>query len=208
MEIIAHRGFWVEYMERNTLKAMQRAADNEMGTETDFRDYNQVLKISHNVAKPDSLDADKFFAIFEGMDKTLALNVKADGIQLLLKELLKKYNITNYFCFDMSIPDTIGYIQEGLKFFTRESEYEPIPAFYLEADGVWVDGFKSDEWITEDKIEKYLEDGKRVCLVSPDLHGRDYRKKWEEYRGMSVINDNNIILCTDYPDEARRFFYE
>lgn len=208
MEIIAHRGYWINFKERNTMEAMRRAALNEMGTETDFRDLNGMLKVSHNMAEVESPDAEEFFSLYRGTKHTLALNIKADGIQVPLKQLVDKYNIDNYFCFDMSIPDTLGYIENKLNFFTRESEYEPISAFYELASGVWLDGFISDDWITEEKISKYLSDGKRVCIVSPDLHAREYENKWREYKNMDVIQSNQVILCTDYPQEARRFFNE
>lgn len=54
MEIIAHRGFWKEMNERNTMTALKRAADSGIGTETDFRDYMERLAVSHNVADANS----------------------------------------------------------------------------------------------------------------------------------------------------------
>ena len=109
MEIIAHRGFWKTWEERNSLKAFERSAGEGIGTETDFRDYLGKLVVSHNIADASCMNADDFFALYDNTDKTLALNVKADGIQELLKEQLDKHNIKNYFCFDMSVPDTLLY---------------------------------------------------------------------------------------------------
>ncbi len=207
MEIIAHRGFWKDISEKNTMAALKRAADTGIGTETDFRDYVEKLAVSHNVADAKSPLAEDFFKLYQGTRCTLALNVKADGIQKLLKELLQKYKIDNYFCFDMSIPDTLGYIDECLKFFVRQSEYEEMNSLYDKADGVWVDGFIDDDWITPGLIGEHRDKGKRVCIVSSDLHGRDYQKLWERLKIKEILDDKDVILCTDYPDKAKEYFY-
>lgn len=207
MEIIAHRGLWRMPEERNKWKALERAASMKIGTETDFRDLDGKLVISHDIPAREAEEAERFFKLYQDSKYTLAINIKADGLQSKLKHLLDKYQINNYFCFDMSIPDTLGYIEKGIKFFTRESEFEPIPAFYEEASGVWLDGFKSDNWITEEKIQKYLNAEKKVCIVSPELHKRSYKEKWKQYREFSCSKSNNLIICTDYPEEAKEYFY-
>lgn len=207
MEIIAHRGFWKTDSEKNKKEAFERARQAQIGTETDFRDYEQKLVISHNVADSACMSAGDFFAMYKDQKCTLALNVKADGIQQLLKELLDKNNITNYFCFDMSVPDTLEYINAGLKFFVRESEYEKINSLYEKADGVWADGFKTDEWITKEYIKSHRDKGKKVCIVSSDLHKRDYSELWERINDKEILDDDCVILCTDYPDKAKEFFY-
>ena len=207
MEIIAHRGFWKTEEERNQKEAFERATNVGIGTETDFRDYQEKLAISHNVADSTCMSADDFFAMYSGTKCTLALNVKADGIQQLLKELLTKHNITNYFCFDMSIPDTLEYIKSDLKFFVRESEYEAINSLYDKADGVWADGFEGDDWITPEYIKKHRNNGKKVCIVSSDLHKRDYMALWKRINNKEILDDCGVILCTDYPNKAKEFFY-
>ncbi|UVV76362.1 hypothetical protein NXW84_21120 [Bacteroides fragilis] len=50
MEIIAHRGFWNKESEKNTLTAIKRAIDNGYGFETDYRDNNGTIVISHQYA--------------------------------------------------------------------------------------------------------------------------------------------------------------
>lgn len=208
MEIIAHRGYWKSIEEKNTIKAMNNAFAERLGVETDFRDRDEKLKVSHNMSLESCLDAEEFFKLYKNSPFTLALNIKADGIQIPLKKLILKYNIKEYFCFDMSVPDTLGYIKEELNFFTRESEYESVPSFYDKAAGVWLDGFISDDWITSEKVIGHINKGKKVCIVSPELHGREYRAVWKKYKEYAFQNNDQIILCTDYPVEARSFFYE
>ncbi len=207
MEIIAHRGFWKEVSEKNTMTAFERSSGCGIGTETDFRDFDGKLVVSHNVADANCPSADDFFALYKQSKVTLALNVKADGIQELLQKLLNKYEIEKYFCFDMSVPDTFGYVDADLKFFVRQSEYENINALYDKADGVWVDGFDDDDWITPELIAEHRSKGKKVCIVSSDLHGRNYESLWERLIIADILKDDNVILCTDYPDKAKEYFY-
>ena len=119
-----------------------------------------------------------------------------------------EYAISNYFVFDMSIPDTIGYIKTGINFFTRQSEYENIPALYEESKGVWLDEFNS-HWITSKIIIDHILNNKIVCIVSPELHKRRNVQEWVDYK---IITNNplseNLLLCTDNPEIAKKYFYE
>jgi len=46
-----------------------------------------------------------------------------------------------------------------------------------------------------------------VCIVSPELHGRPHLPEWEEYRSFrSVVAHPGLLLCTDFPEQAREFF--
>ena len=79
---------------------------------------------------------------------------------------------------------------------------------YEDAKGVWIDGFWSTDWITEELLEKHIYNKKKICLVSPDLHNKkDYRNFWEKLKSMK-IDLGYVDLCTDYPDEAREYFNE
>ena len=91
-------------------------------------------------------------------------------------ELLGKYGINNYFTFDMSVPQMIEYSEMNIRFFTRQSEYEKNPVMYDQAAGVWIDAFFDDSWITEKLLQDHLTNGKKVCIVSPDLHKRSIRR--------------------------------
>lgn len=206
MDIIAHRGYWLFEKEKNTKIAFERAFDNDFGVETDLRDYCGELVISHNIPQGEEITVEEFFALYKEKNKQtcLALNIKADGLQEKLKFLLEKYSIKNYFLFDMSIPDTIGYINQKLNIFSRKSEYETELPFYEKSTGVWLDCFKSD-WITNQEIASHLKACKNVCIVSSELHKREHKNAWQKYK---PLNTKNIMLCTDYPQEAKEFFNE
>tara|TARA_Y100000296_G_C5140876_1_gene240918 strand:- start:667 stop:1308 length:642 start_codon:yes stop_codon:yes gene_type:complete len=210
MEIIAHRGFWAQSSEKNTFSSFKKALENGYGIETDVRDLSGDIVISHDLplGREDRLDS--FLSLYGelGSHTILALNIKSDGLQEQLLNLFSKHSITNYFLFDMSIPDHIKSKNDFITY-CRQSEYEEINnRVYSFSQGVWFDLFerainKKDLEV----IQKYIDEGKKVCIVSPELHGRDYLNDWEKIKNYLPINSNELSLCTDYPDKAEEFFY-
>lgn len=208
MQILAHRGYWNDRIERNSPFALRNALEKGYGFESDVRDYMGHMVISHNIADSSSQNAEEVFKWLAKYDDRycFAINIKADGLKELLKECIEKYNIKNYFLFDMSVPQMIEYAEINLRFFTRQSEYEVSPVMYKQSAGIWIDGFHTLDWITEELLKEHISNGKEVCLVSPDLHGRpDYKLFWDKLMCWNV-DFAKILLCTDYPDEARDFF--
>jgi hypothetical protein len=212
MKILSHRGYWKSEDEKNTKIAFERSFQLGFGTETDIRDLNGDLVISHDPPSSDCqyLTVANFFDIYKlySDDLQLALNIKSDGLQKKLMQLISDYNITNYFVFDMSIPDTIGFLKNNAKIFTRQSEFEINPAFYSQAEGIWLDEFNG-HWIDQDVIQKHIENSKKVCIVSPELHQRDFKTEWANYKDIFLRDsENKISICTDIPEKAKQYFYE
>ncbi len=199
-EIIAHRGWWKAENEKNTKTAFERAFDSGFGVETDLRDIKGEIVISHNMPRGNEMSFEDLLKLLDGRALTLALNIKADGMADEIKRLLEKYNVSNYFTFDMSIPEMVYQHKTGLNVFTGLSDIVPEPIMYERAIGVWLDCFNSD-WFGEAEIQNILNQDKKVCIVSPDLHKREYKSVWEKYKKMK-----EIMLCTDYPQEAKEYF--
>lgn len=209
LKILAHRGYWSKKgLRDNTKEAFLLSLENGFGFESDIRDYCEKLVISHNIANAFSIDLEEIFKLLNDYNDrfTFAINIKSDGLKYLLNSYIKKYNINNYFVFDMSIPQMFEFNEMNMNYFSRQSDIESIPYLYENAKGIWVDCFKSTEWITKDLINNHLEKEKKICLVSPELHGNsDYRNFWEKIKKFN-LNSDQLMLCTDYPDEARKFF--
>lgn len=209
MRIIAHRGQWQNIDEKNGMVAFRRSFENGYGIETDLRDLAGNIVVSHDMAMPGAVTLLDLLDLYGrcGNGSTLALNIKADGIGEIVVRTLEKHKIEDYFFFDMSVPETLRYLKNGFRYFTRMSEYEPTPALYEKAEGVWLDCFVSD-WIDEGTISSHLSHGKKVCIVSPELHGRPHRPFWERLSKMSACKEDGVMICTDFPDEARRWFID
>ena len=207
MQIISHRGYWKTPEEKNLKTAFDRSFSLGFGTETDFRDLGGQLVISHDPPASSAMPADDFFACVASYDQTLyvAINIKADGLQNLVVDALTRHRLTNCFVFDMSVPDAVQWLQTEIPVYTRHSDVETEPAIYGQAAGVWLDAFQEDWWDLN-VISRHLEKNKKVAVVSPELHGRAHTEVWAMLRSSSLGRSDDIILCTDYPEEAREFF--
>jgi hypothetical protein len=140
----------------------------------------------------------------------LALNIKSDGLASHLATALQQFDITNYFCFDMSLPDSLAYIDAGMNTFLRRSEYESSSPLGPLASGVWFDGF-NNTWFNEEQVLEYLDAGMDVALVSPELHHR----KDECFETLvdavhntlanrtGVQSSGKCAICTDFPQNVR-----
>ncbi len=206
MKIIGHRGIWESVGERNTEEAFHRCFRAGFGTETDIRDLAGALVISHDPPRGGEQTIGDLLVSADrvgGAPLTLALNIKSDGLAESVAKALAAYSALDCFVFDMSVPDMRSYFKTGVPVFTRMSEVEPTPAYLTESKGVWLDSFEGD-WFDGDLIESILDKGKRVCVVSPELHGRKPLERWNSLRRFA--EDSQVILCTDWPGKASAFF--
>lgn len=207
MRILSHRGYWLTSNEKNSELAFRRSFLSGYGTETDLRDCSGELVIAHDPPRGAELSFRHFLDIYAetGRGLPLALNVKADGLQAQVAPVLAEFEVENYFFFDMSTPDAMAYIKQTLPVFTRHSDIEPTPVLYEQAVGVWVDGFFGD-WMSDGVLPAHLSAGKQVCIVSPELHGRAHLPLWEWLRAQPCRQDPAVMICTDFPQDAMRYF--
>ncbi|MDT6992284.1 PI-PLC domain-containing protein [Burkholderia cenocepacia] len=202
MKVLSHRGYWKEPAEKNTPLAFHRSFDLGFGTETDVRDRLGELVISHDPATTESISLSAFIKMIGGRNFPLAMNVKADGLASGLAEAFDRKGL-DWFVFDMSVPDTRMQLKAGNPVFARMSEVERTPAWLDQAKGVWLDAF-SDTWYNAATIRDLLSRGLRVCVVSAELHGREHGELWSMLKCMSGLD--NLMICTDLPEECQRFF--
>lgn len=198
MQVISHRGYWLDKSERNLASAFQRSFDKGYGTETDVRDLAGTLVISHDMPGGKELSLDDLLDIMDGRNLPLAINIKADGLAQALKTKFEERGHQNWFTFDMSVPDMRSYLQAELPTFTRMSEVEPVPVWLDQAAGIWLDSFNGD-WFDTDQLAELLHSGKQVCVVSPELHGRDPHSLWRQLRELK--DAANLMICTDIPEQ-------
>jgi len=204
VEIISHRGYWLTPEEQNTVAAFQRAIDHGFGIETDVRDFNKSLVISHD-SPTDKCDAfDSLLCIARETEVMLAINVKSDGLSQDISKVMSGYPVNRWFVFDMSVPDMRWQLKSNNPTFGRISDIEPTLPNLLGIQGVWLDIFESDWWTAAD-LRELLEDYS-VCVVSSELHKRDKSDLWEKLKPFS--NNPRLSICTDFPMEAERFFNE
>ncbi|MDC0985834.1 hypothetical protein OAS67_00835 [Alphaproteobacteria bacterium] len=209
IEILGHRGVWKNNEDKNSMSALCRALDNGFGIETDIRDFGGELIISHDLPTGSPIHLDEFLHYYRrgGYDSTIALNIKADGLQNKLRESLEKYFVSQYFVFDMSIPDSLGYLNEGIRTFIRRSELENHPELVHQSQGIWLDELTLP-WIDKQVIIEVSKDVDTICIVSAELHRREHLDQWKTIRDAKASGgiSSNMLLCTDFPNEAKEYF--
>lgn len=209
INIIAHRGYWLDIAEKNTSIASTRALENGFGIETDFRDFNGELVISHDIPVAGAMKASQFIDLYRKypVSAPMALNIKSDGLYDLISQFITHAEFKSSFVFDMAVPDMRGYLKKSVPTFTRLSEYELHPVFFKDCRGVWLDAFEG-EWYGADTISSLLNQEKKIAIVSPELHGRPCLALWALIRNHDFHRNELMSICTDLPMEAKEYFYE
>jgi hypothetical protein len=163
MQIIAHR--------INTLEELKKVPES-YGVEIDLRDEKKELILQHDPFSDGEL-FENFLKAYR--HKTLILNIKSERIENKVTELIKKYNVTDYFFLDCSFPMIHLLSKNGEKNIAlRYSEYEGLDTIENlkgKVKWIWVDCF-SRLIIDKEKSELLKSWGYKICLVSPELQGR------------------------------------
>lgn len=201
MQILSHRGYWQTPSEKNSRIAFLRSFELGFGVETDVRDLAGNLVISHDPPLLPCLNFIEFLDLPGVGGQLLALNIKSDGLAQSLKTAMQ--GLQNWFVFDMSVPDMRDHLRVGNPVLTRMSEIERDPPLLDQAMGVWLDSFEN-VWYNMELISNLLQRNKKVCIVSPELHGRNEVGLWSSLQGLSATE--GLMICTDYPEIAREFF--
>lgn len=163
-EIIFHR--------RNTIALLEQTP-REFGVEMDVRSRGSRLVIHHDAFAPGE-DFEAWLGAYR--HGTLILNVKEEGLEDRLLQLLADARIDRFFFLDQSFPFLIRTVRTGeRRCAVRVSEYEaPATALSLGglADWIWLDSFTGG-LPGGDDLARLAGVGFRTCLVSPELQGRD-----------------------------------
>jgi glycerophosphoryl diester phosphodiesterase len=207
MKIISHRGYWKNESEKNQITAFNRSFELGFGTETDLRDSGGEIVISHDMPTGGELKLIDLLYEYKRHSKKnnmlLALNIKADGMATEISNILNQsiFQGIECFFFDMAIPDMMQYIKKGMPVYMRMSELEKDDSLLRFCNGIWLDSFEA-EWYTNDDLKELLKKN-TVCIVSSELHKRDNSVLWTRLKELK--DEENLTLCTDFPEEFDRF---
>jgi hypothetical protein len=164
--------------------------------ETDLRDRLGDIVISHDPA--DSLAPITHLEDFQGFSAPVALNIKSDGLAGKLASYVPNLGSgSEAFFFDMSTPESIQYKRQGLQVANRLSEYESLAE--ENPEWIWLDCFKSDWYLDGLGPLFAANQDAKICIVSPELHKRDFGATWEKLAPQMSVNPN-LYLCTDLPE--------
>jgi hypothetical protein len=197
MKIISHR--------RNTLVQLNETPF-KYGVEVDIRSHGDKLIIHH-----DPFVYGESFEVWlkAYQHNTLILNVKEEGLESRLIDLMQHAGIEDYFFLDQTFPFLVKYSRLGVhRCAVRVSEFESIQTALTLAgkvDWVWVDCFTQFP-ISQDDASKLQDAGFKLCLVSPELQGRNAETEIAQF--VQMLHEQNInaeAVCTKRPDIWEKF---
>jgi hypothetical protein len=162
--LIAHRV--------NTLDQLKQLPP-DVPIEFDIRESDYECTVRHDAFTP----GESLISLLPYLKTRLCIvNVKCEGLEHYLLKLFKMYSIESFFFLDCSIPMIHKLTRGGeSRIAVRWSEYEGIEsvkAWAGKVQWVWVDCFTKYP-LTKQTAEELQELGFKLCLVSPELQGRD-----------------------------------
>lgn len=193
--LLAHRGLHSASYPPNSLEALELALVKGYGIETDLRLIDDEIVIQHDTFdKP--LPLSLLLELWENTTNLeLALNIKEDGLALILKEIFSKYEGRgDYFFFDMSTPQEVHYENLDLPIAYRVSDREPYSRFKTPPKRIWLDSFSDPQWfltLPEQELKEILN---RSYVISSELHKKDPTQLWN-----LLIHHSFKGICTDHP---------
>lgn len=192
MKLITHR--------RNTISELLTTPE-KYGVEVDIRSHGDKLIIHHDpFIKGEPFDA--WIAAYR--HGTLILNVKEEGLETRLIGLMESLGFEDYFFLDQSFPFLAKCASAGEhRCAVRVSEFESIDtalALAGKVDWVWVDCFTRFPLSNEDG-QRLKNAGFKLCLVSPELQGRDAETEIPQLAQFLVeLGIQADAVCTKRPD--------
>lgn len=192
MKLIFHR--------RNTIQELIETPTN-YGVEVDIRSRGEALIIHHCPFEiGESFEA--WLEVYQ--HGTLILNVKEEGLEERLIALMQSKGVRDYFFLDQSFPFLIKWTNHGEhRCAVRVSEFESVKtALSLagKATWIWVDCFTQFP-LTHEESQQLKHAGFKLCLVSPELQGRDAKVEIRSLR--KILTQRDILpdaVCTKRPD--------
>lgn len=191
MKYIQHR--------RNTIQELAQTPF-EYGVEIDIRSQGNELILQHDPCLSGERLTDWLHAF---RHQTLILNVKEEGLEQRLIDLMSAQGIEDYFLLDQSFPFLIKYA-EALRgrSAVRVSEYESIETALCLAGRVgwvWIDCFTRFP-LDEIAYQKLKNANFKLCLVSPELHRIERQTEVAELA--RYLTENHLqmdAICTKNP---------
>jgi hypothetical protein len=184
----------------NTIELLKKTPTN-LGVEIDIRSNGKDLILHHDPFSDGELFINwiKFYC-----HGTLILNVKEEGLELAVINLMNECKIENFFFLDQSFPFLRKTALMGeSRCAVRLSEYENIETVLSLSglvDWVWVDCFTRFP-LKKSEADHLVNAGFKLCIVSPELQGRiEHNHVIEFRRELELLDIKGDAVCTKYID--------
>lgn len=177
----------------NTIERLKDIDIND-GVEIDVRSNKGIPYLSHFIDE-DGVDFEEWLKHYN-LKGTLVINVKEEGLEMIILKLLVKYNITNY----MFLDEPFWYLLNSSRklnnknFAIRVSKFESVETALKSrelSDWVWYDYF--DNYINTNDIKNLIEAGFKVIMPAPEL----VNSTVDYYNELVKHNLNIHAICKD-----------
>ena len=183
----------------NSIKKLKNT-NNNFGIEFDVRSHNRKIIINHEPFEK-SILLNNYLKFFK--HKFAVINIKEEGIEKSVIEILNKNKIKKYFLLDVTIPQMHKIIKTKscYNFAIRISKYEShskIKNFNSKIKWIWLDTFDGHLPISINNI-KLLKKRFKICLVSPELTTRSSNilNNFKKFLGQNYLIFDAV--CTKKP---------
>ena len=166
------------------------------GVEFDVRSHNKKIIVNHEPFKK-SIFLNHYLKFFK--HKFAIVNIKEEGIEKSVIKILKKNKIKKYFLLDVTIPQI--YKLSRIKFNNfalRLSKFEnlkKINQLNSKINWIWIDTFDAALPLKIRDI-KLLKKKYKICLVSPELTGSNFKKVRKLISKVKKSKINIDAVCT------------
>jgi len=189
---------------RRSTRAELQSTPAQLGVEVDIRTQGSRLIVAHDPFV-DGEDFREWILVYR--HALLILNVKEEGLESALLEIMRERGISQFFFLDQTFPFLVKTARLGeRRCAVRVSEYESVDtALTLSGmvEWVWVDCFTRFPLAAGD-VERLRQAGMKLCLVSPELQGRhDPAEITALRRQLDVLGAQASAVCTKYPERWR-----
>lgn len=154
----------------NDIEALKKVP-KEDGVEIDIHAYQDRLVVHHDPFT-DSVNFEEWVKYFA--HKFVILNIKEEGIEERVLEIVNKANIKDFFLLDLSFPALMKLVRNNEKrIAVRVSDYESVDNALLlsgKVEWVWIDLFNKKFPLSKQDCDLLNKSGFKLCLVSPELH--------------------------------------
>ena len=170
------------------------------GVEIDIRTNGSELVINH-----DPFESGIVFSewLENYHHNFLVINVKEDGLETFVLELLQKHSIVEFFFLDQSLPSLFKFSKIWPDFCcARVSDIESIDTVLnLNVGWVWFDSLNGDWSYIEMAIKKLSGLNVKKCLVSPELHRSDSDSELLTLKHLIIdLGIEFDAICTKFPE--------
>lgn len=185
----------------NTIELLKNTP-SKYGVEIDIRSNSKDLILHHDAFSEKHELFHDWIQFFN--HKFLILNVKEEGLEQYVFDLITEYHIQDFFFLDQSFPFLVktsnaGESRSALRFSEYES-IETVLAMTGKIDWVWIDHFTKFPLDFHHFTQLY-EAHFKLCLVSPELQGFSCQTRLNLIQYLKSNQIRIDAVCTKFPNE-------